>query len=123
VQITKDQTVAEYERESGSIVSSVPEYKKEHTLLEWLGYGKDEPNPVIYECDIGETCDILLCTDGLSNSVSDKEIFEQLRKKQNKFSTRSSFPAARVLVLGQELCYTENIRSVIFKRRHEYGTA
>ena len=118
VQITKDQTVAEYERESGIEVTTVPEYKKEHTLCEWLGYGKNEPNPVIYECDIEEAADILLCTDGLSNSLSEKEIYTQLKKKQSGQKALSA-----LVEKAKENGETDNITAVLFRRRRDKNSA
>lgn len=117
-QVTKDQTVAEYERETGNIVDTLPQERKEHTLCEWLGYGKDAPVLQTYEYDINEAADILLCTDGLSNTLTEDDIYAQLKKRQS-----GDRALASLVKLAKSRGETDNITAVLFRRRATRNTS
>lgn len=77
--ITEDQTVEEVEKATG-IKFAVREERKAHLLMQCLGTG--EVSPYQYDVDIPITCDILLCSDGLTNRLSNHDLTTELRKKQ-----------------------------------------
>lgn len=111
-QVTIDQTVDEYEKETGEYIPNVDESKKSSTLMEWLGHGKEIPNPKVYTREIDEHVDILLCTDGLSNTVTEKDILSELRKKQGGPKALETLTS-----LAKERGETDNITSVLYRRR------
>ena len=116
VQITSDQTVAEYEKRTGSHVDTLPEERKEHTLCEWLGHGKDVPDIAIFECEIEEAADILLCTDGLSNTLSETDIYAQLKKRQS-----GEKALEKMVGMSKDRGETDNITAVLLRRRPGKG--
>lgn len=112
-QITVDQTVAEHERTTGERVNcDADEEEKEHLLMEWLGYGKNVPSPKIYEYDIEEDVDILLCTDGLSDTLGEEDIKAELSKRQSGESVLKEL-TAKAIDNGE----TDNITAVLYRRR------
>ena len=76
--ITEDQTVAEYERKSGCVIQGVDEAKKEHTLLQCLG--QREIKPVYYKGFLPKEYQFLVCSDGLSNTLTNRIIARTLEK-------------------------------------------
>ena len=78
--ITIDQTVAEYERESGLIVVGIPEERKEHTLIQCLGQGT--VSPVYYSGGLNREYQVLVCSDGLSNTLTEGMIAKVLSKNE-----------------------------------------
>lgn len=78
-QITRDQTLAAKKRREGQ---AVEDKKEESTLLQCIGQG--HMNPVIYDGILVHGFNILLCTDGLSNSLSHKYIAETIKLNQSE---------------------------------------
>lgn len=78
-QLTKDQTVAEYERDTGNVVERVPEERKEHVLMQCMGSGQIEP--VVETGELPKAFKLLLCSDGMSNTLSDQDLIGELKKK------------------------------------------
>lgn len=111
-QATKDQTVDLYEQETGEIIASVAEEKKGSTLMEWLGHGKELPQPKYYEIDLEEKVDILLCTDGMSNTLSEKDIETELLKRQGGDKVLDHLTET-----AKERGEEDNITSVLYRRR------
>ena len=113
-QITVDQTVEEHEKQTGEIITRVAPDRKSQVLYEWIGYGKETPNMKFYEMDINEDIDVLLCTDGLSNNLTEEDIYRQLRKRQS---------GAKALDALTELAVSrgedDNITSILYRRRAE----
>ncbi len=72
--LTQDQTIAERMRQDG--VSSISEYY-EHVLTQCIGQA-EEIEPEFVESKLEEGDRILLCTDGLTKTLTDEEIFELL---------------------------------------------
>lgn len=73
-QITKDQTVAQKERDTGKVINCATD--KESTLLQCIGAGTVAPK--YYEGTISDKAQILLCSDGQTNRLSNREIQEVL---------------------------------------------
>lgn len=74
-QITKDQTVAQKERDTGGEISCTTD--KESTLLQCFGSGKVAPK--YYDGTLGDTAEFLLCSDGLTNTLELAEIEDALK--------------------------------------------
>jgi len=113
-QITKDQTVAQGERE-GEVFEGydIPESEKKTMLTQWLGSGKVEPNIKYYEIELEEDVDILLCTDGLYSSFSEKELYAGLDEEGLDKNLDNLINKAKS---GGE---TDNISAVLYRRREE----
>lgn len=73
-QITKDQTVAQKEKDSGKEISCSS--NKKSTLLQCFGSGSIFPK--YYEGQLPKEAQILICSDGQSNRLSSSEIKEVL---------------------------------------------
>ena len=113
-QVTKDQTVAQGERDGKDYsLYNIAEEDKETTLSEWLGHGKEEPFVKYYEIDLEEDVDILLCTDGLYSSYSDKDLNESLSEADLEAEIDSLINTAK------ENGETDNISAVVYRRRSE----
>jgi len=116
-QVTKDQTVAQEEKEGviDPMFAAVSEENKSTTLTQWLGHGKDRqpPHPKFYEIDLEEDADILLCTDGLYSTFTVKELDSGL-STDDIDSFLDSF-IARAKENGE----TDNISAVLYRRRAE----
>ena len=74
-QITKDQTLAEKEKAAG--ISDDLDNHKGSVLLQCLGHGQAEP--ALYDGILENRFSVLLCTDGLINHLSSKEISKVLK--------------------------------------------
>lgn len=76
--ITKDQTVAEHEKVTGTKITRIPEDRKQHTLMQCMGVGQIQPQS--YTGVLPKNFDILLCSDGLSNTLLPSNIKSELKK-------------------------------------------
>ena len=112
--VTTDQTVAEVEKMAGIKIDDVVERRKPHCLVQCMGVG--EINPNIYEVDIPPSCDILLCTDGFSNRLSEKEMAEELRKIQT-----GSDALLHLVKKARDAGEGDNITAVLIRRRERPG--
>lgn len=74
VQITKDQTVAQREKDTGEEMKCSSE--KNSTLLQCIGAGKVSPK--YYDGTLAGKSQIFLCSDGQTNRISQDEIKEVL---------------------------------------------
>ena len=113
-QITLDQTVENYERVTGDEVDYVEEDRKAHTLMQSIGFGSRVPRPMMYEVDIAEDVDILLCSDGLSNTLGEHEIQAELQKRQSGTKVLQNL-IAKAKSRGE----TDNITAVLYRRRKD----
>lgn len=112
--VTKDQTVAQGEREGTSFAGyDIPDDEKGSMLTEWIGHGKEEPLVKYYEIDLEENVDILLCTDGLYSSFSEKDLFEGLDEEGLEEELD------RLIQKAKESGETDNISAVLYRRRKE----
>jgi len=78
-QISKDHTMAQYMVETGAMKpEEAAESKYRNQLYNVIGGDEEGPQPDVYhkELKIGDV--LLLCTDGLTNHVSDEQIAQQL---------------------------------------------
>lgn len=113
-QITVDQTVAEDERRNDVFNPNFTAEEKEHTLTQWLGFGKEVPRPRIDVCDINESVDILMCTDGLSDSLDEEDFLKELVKGQGGDKVLETL-TEKAKGNGE----TDNITAVLYRRRKE----
>lgn len=108
--ITKDQTVAEYEKETGEKLGHVPEQRKAHTLLQCMGMG--EISPKTYTGVLPRNFDILLCSDGLSNTLTEVDI-----KREVKESPSCATALNRMIRIARTRGEKDNITGILIRRR------
>lgn len=109
--ITEDQTVEEAEKATGYIFN-VASHRKAHTLMQCMGTG--EVSPYLYEEDIPMTCDILLCSDGLTNKLSNGDLTSELKKSQT-----GSDALLALVKKARERGETDNITAILIRRREK----
>jgi len=109
VKITEDQTVEEAEKTTGHRFD-VDEHRKAHVLVQCIGVGEVEPYQ--YEVGIPTTCDILLCTDGLSNRLKSSDFTTELKKKQTGSDALVSL-VKKARAAGE----SDNITAILIRRR------
>lgn len=112
--ITDDQTAYEVEKSAGLKISDETEEKKSHLLMQCVGWGSMEPQP--YEVDIPENCDILLCTDGLSNRLTPRDFKDELKKSQS-----GSDALLNLVTTARKRGESDNITAVLIRRRDRKG--
>lgn len=108
-QITKDQTVAEYEKETGETIDRVPKERKEHVLMQCMGMG--EINPVTETGNLPENFDLLLCSDGLSNTLTNGDIQKELKKRKSCTTTLNN-----LINLARSREEEDNITGILIRR-------
>lgn len=108
--ITKDQTVAEYEKETGEIIDRIPEKRKEHVLMQCMGAGKIEPK--LFTGVLPNNFDMLLCSDGLSNKLNEVDIKTMLKK-----SKTCSTALNRMIEVSRNRGEEDNITGILIRRR------
>lgn len=112
--ITKDQTVAQGEKDGASYANfDIDESEKGSMLTEWIGHGKVEPNIKFYEISLEENVDILLCTDGLYSSFNEIELYAGLDEEGIDEGLD------RLIQKAKESGETDNISAVLYRRRKE----
>lgn len=109
-QITTDMTLEEYEKTTGMKVGGVDKDRKPHTLMQCLGNG--EIAPYQYEVDIPGSCDIILCSDGLTNRLTTHDIRTELKKKQ-----LGSDALVHLVEQAREAGEGDNITAILIRRR------
>lgn len=109
--ITEDQTVEEAEKTTG-VTFEVEEHRKPHTLMQCMGVG--EVTPYRYETDIPATCDIILCTDGLSNRLRPLDFTTELKKKQT-----GSDALLALVKKARARGESDNITAILIRRREK----
>ena len=109
--LTEDQTVEEVEKTSGVRIE-IDEKRKAHTLMQCMGAG--EVDPYQYEFDVPTTCDILLCTDGLSNRLKAPDFTKELKKKQT-----GSDALLALVKMARDRGETDNITAILIRRREK----
>lgn len=108
-QITKDQTVAEYERETGETIDRVPKERKEHVLMQCMGMGVI--NPKAETGELPEVFDLLLCSDGLSNTLTNGDIKKELVKRKSCTTTLKN-----LIELARSRKEEDNITGILIRR-------
>lgn len=108
--ITEDQTVEEAEKTTGFTFNDVEERRKSHTLMQCMGAG--EITPCKYEVDIPASCDIILCTDGLSNRLKAPDFMKELKKKQT-----GSEALLALVRKARSRGESDNITAILIRRR------
>jgi protein phosphatase len=79
IQLTRDQTLAQSLADAGTIpAEQVGSHHLRHVLTHAIGTGGGQTNAVIYQLDLRHGDRLLLCTDGLSDMVSDTLIARTL---------------------------------------------
>ncbi len=84
-QITRDQTMAQALIDSGVEPASVSRFR--HILLNNFGGGNEKAAATIYDLAYQAGDQLLLCTDGLSDMVSDRDIADELRRYREPQAT------------------------------------
>ncbi len=110
-QITRDQTVSEYEKATGKIITGLPEERKEHTLMQCMGQRKVLPEFTTGTLPLEYT--FLACSDGLSNTISLEEFESYINKKDLKPRNKLK----ELTALARERGETDNITSVYLQRK------
>lgn len=109
--ITEDQTVEEAEKTTG-LKFDMDEKRKAHTLMQCMGTG--EVSPYQYDVTIPVNCDILLCSDGLTNRLSSIDITTELSRKQ---------PGTEALLAlvkkARDKGESDNITAILIRRREK----
>ena len=108
--LTVDQTVAEVERFNGVRIKGVKESRKEHTLLQALG--SKSVDPVFYTGTLPKEYQLLVCSDGLSNTLTNNAIKEVLDKDLPCKDTLMALTA-----LSRNNGEGDNITSVMLRRK------
>jgi PPM family protein phosphatase len=117
-QITRDQTVAQQLVDKGALPPEKAEGSRwSHVLWNCLGGGSHELNPEVYKATLQLGDAILLCTDGLTKSVADKEIAEILG------TAPSAEEACRLLVHKANGAGGPDNITVVVARFHEAKAA
>ncbi|MEP7327544.1 MAG: protein phosphatase 2C domain-containing protein [Gemmatimonadota bacterium] len=81
-QVTRDQTVAQDLVDRGALPrDSLPKSPLSHVLASAIG--GSEAKPVVSRTEIPRGCVVLLCSDGLTKHVSDKEIEQQISRVES----------------------------------------
>ena len=110
--ITNDQTVAETEKATGLKYDRIAEEKKAHYLMQCVGVG--EMTPTQYEVDIPPSCDILLCTDGLTNRNNDAALVAELGRPQS-----GADALCHLVTKARNEKEPDNITAVLIRRREK----
>jgi len=80
-QITHDETMAQALIDSGIEPASVKKFR--HVLLNSLGGGNEMARATIHHVELEPNDQLLLCTDGLNDMVSDEDIAAELQQHVN----------------------------------------
>lgn len=112
-QITKDQTVAQMERDMGRSRSEddIVNKRKESTLLQCMGVGRLVPQ--VYEGELQKEYALLLCSDGLTNTLEKEDIREEL-EKSDVYAVKQHL--INLTLLARERKEKDNITSILIKR-------
>ncbi len=114
LQITKDHSFVEDEVEKGHITRDSKEYKlNKNYITRAVGVDK-EVEVDIFEVDLTEGDKILLCSDGLSNMIDDKEIYDIINKSDDLEKTVNNLIAA-----ANEKGGTDNISVILINYERE----
>jgi protein phosphatase len=108
-QITHDHTVAQQMVDKGMLQPAEAEESRwSHVLYNCIGGGRHELSPDVYKATLHMGDSLLLCSDGLSKVVSDKQIREELSKRD-----RAEETCKRLAGLANELGGPDNITVVV----------
>ena len=77
-QITRDETMAQALIDAGMEPESVSNFN--HVLVNSFGGGNKKARASIYDLEISSGDNLLLCSDGLPDMVTDEEIAAELRR-------------------------------------------
>lgn len=105
-QITRDHTLAQALIDSG--VAPEETTRMRHVLINCLGGSLEEPIPEINQLELADGDILLLCTDGLTNLVSDREIADILARHSDPQEACDS-----LVTLALERGGTDNVTVVV----------
>lgn len=108
--ITKDQTVEEYEKKTGKTFDNLSKERKKHILMQCMGDKEIEPE--IYVGMLPDNFDFLICSDGLSNTMSEVDIKRTLKKNASCSTTLT-----RMFRMARERGEKDNITGILIRRR------
>lgn len=111
-QVTKDQTAAQEERDGIRYFPDMSDAEKESTLSQWLGSGKEIPEPKFYEIDLDEDVGIILCTDGLYENNDENDIYQAIFGNGNLDRSLDD-----MIMKAKKNGETDNISAVLYRRR------
>ncbi|MBS0204570.1 MAG: serine/threonine-protein phosphatase [Planctomycetes bacterium] len=90
-QLTRDHTVGQLINEIATTIveqaAEVPDRKWHHVLWNAVGGGSEELQPDIFRVDLEFGDRLLICTDGLTNQVTDAKIALRLQQEQSATET------------------------------------
>ena len=114
LQITKDHSFVEDEVEKGHITRDSKEYKlNKNYITRAVGVDK-EVEVDIFEVDLTEGDKILLCSDGLSNMIDDKEIYDIISKSESLETAVDT-----LIETANEKGGTDNISAILINYERE----
>lgn len=109
-QLTKDQTQAQMERDRGLMAPDEVDDRKEKTILQAIGQATVVPE--IYEGSLPGTYYFLICSDGLSNTITEEEMKEELFRE-----ARPKEKIIHLTDLARNRGETDNITAVLAGRK------
>jgi protein phosphatase len=110
-QVTKDHSVVEEMIDRGDITRmEAKEHPKKNLITRALGTNADEP-PDIFRPELNEGDFLLLCSDGLSNIVEEREMFYEIAYSRD---IRES--CERLIALALSRGAPDNVTAVLFKK-------
>ena len=114
IQITTDQTLAQYQIDNGEIEEDEIDVsdKKVHMLLQAIG-ASEEIAPDFYFGKTGEFFTFFICSDGMINRVDKEEIKEQLK---NSLAKSEKEKIANIMKLAIKRGETDNLTGIIIKK-------
>ena len=102
-QITRDHSVAQYLVDQGSMKASLRDKSPfRHQLWNVLGAKEEDVAVDFHDVDLRDNDAILLCTDGLTNRLSDLQLVEHLRESTGAAETCGGLVAAANAAGGQD---------------------
>ena len=114
IQITRDHSFVENEVAKGHITRESREYKlNKNYITRAVGIEK-EVEVDIFEVELLEGDKILLCSDGLSNMIDDKEIYDIISKSKSLDSAVDA-----LIETANEKGGTDNISAILINYERE----
>ena len=110
-QITKDQTKAQMKKDQGIILTGKELIDSERTIWQCLGSGSVMPH--FYEGILPEEYMFLLCSDGVSNCLSEADLQIEIEKK-SEISTKVIL--RNIFAKAQKRGETDNMTGILYGR-------
>lgn len=111
-QVTRDHTLAAQLAEDKSAGNQTPPSRFSNVLWNAVGGGVDEPAPEVYKSELEPGDTIVLCTDGLTEHVTDEELGQSLRESASPHTL-----AQRLVDRANEQGGADNITVIVAQFR------